>query len=59
MRRYKRLDMNQSGDIDANELFPIIVELTDSEPWAVSWLVEREKKKEPFNRLCQSLSSRE
>lgn len=34
--RYKRLDINNSGDIDADELFPIIVELTDSEPWAVN-----------------------
>jgi len=34
--RYTRLDVDKSGTIDANELYPIIVELTDSEPWAVT-----------------------
>ena len=34
--RYQRLDVDGNGQIDANELYPIIVELTDSEPWAVT-----------------------
>jgi Ca2+-binding EF-hand superfamily protein len=34
--RYSRLDADCNGTVDASELFPIIVELTDSEPWAVT-----------------------
>lgn len=35
--RYERLDEDKSGAIDAEELYPIIVELTNSEPWAVTY----------------------
>jgi Ca2+-binding EF-hand superfamily protein len=34
--RYTKLDVDRSGAIDAEELFPIILELTNSEPWAVT-----------------------
>jgi len=34
--RYMRLDADGSGSIEAEELYPIIVELTDAQPWAVT-----------------------
>lgn len=34
--RYEDLDTDKSGAIEANELFPVIVELTASEEWAVT-----------------------
>jgi Ca2+-binding EF-hand superfamily protein len=34
--RYRALDVDESGTIEAEELFPVIMELTDSEAWAIT-----------------------
>ena len=34
--RYKELDVDQNGVVDPEELFPVVIELTNSEPWAVT-----------------------
>ena len=34
--RYKALDIDGNGHVTSDELFPIIIELTNSQPWAVT-----------------------
>ena len=34
--RYRELDVDNSGSIEADELFPVIMELTDSQAWAIT-----------------------
>jgi Ca2+-binding EF-hand superfamily protein len=34
--RYEELDVDKNGVVDPEELFPVIIELTNSEPWAVT-----------------------
>lgn len=34
--RYGELDSNGNGAVDPEELFPVVIELTNSEPWAVT-----------------------
>jgi len=34
--RYRALDVDKSGSIEADELFPVIMELTDSQAWAIT-----------------------
>ena len=35
-QRYTELDVDKNGVVEPEELFPIIIELTNSEPWAVT-----------------------
>jgi Ca2+-binding EF-hand superfamily protein len=35
-QRYTELDVDKNGVVEPEELFPIIIELTNSEPWAIT-----------------------
>jgi len=53
--RYRELDVDNSGSIEADELFPVIMELIDSQAWVIT---ETHCKKVLKTSWCSSHEAR-